>query len=81
VAVTIAFSPAPAALYVTTEKGQWDKALALVRRAGHASGLRAGCMHSLYAVRCRTKLQPRRAMVAYTALGCVDTVEMLLSQE
>jgi len=79
--VCIPITQVPAAVFTLTEKGDWVKAMKLVRKTASTTLSKPGSMHSLYAARCWTKNQPKNSLSSYTALGLVDEVEYILNQK
>ncbi|XP_059484419.1 intraflagellar transport protein 80 homolog [Neocloeon triangulifer] len=70
----------PATLFSLTEKGDWVKAMKLVRKASSTSLCKPGSMHSFFAARCLMKNQPKKSLPSYIALGMVDEIEYVMSQ-
>ncbi|XP_065347782.1 intraflagellar transport protein 80 homolog [Cloeon dipterum] len=76
-AISIPINLVPAALFSLTEKGDWVKAIKLVRRA---SMNKPGSNHSFFAARCCMKNQPKKSLSSYIALGLVDEIEYIMNQ-
>jgi hypothetical protein len=79
--ICIPVNPVPAAIFYLTEKGDWAKAMKLVRKTSSTTLCKPGSLHSLYAARCWIKNQPKSSLSSYTALGLVDEVEYILGRK
>lgn len=79
--ICIPVNPVPAAIFHLTEKGDWAKAMKLVRKTSSTTLCKPGSLHSLYAARCWIKNQLKSSLSSYTALGLVDEVEYILGHK